>query len=138
MPRPDRDEETANLAQRLTASGDFTHASALAFLVFILLYFPCIATVAAIGSEVGWRWAVASVAYNTLLAWLAAWARLSFGHVALIWDGRIIRYGRSERRSRCCSHGGSGASSGGAGAADARRAQCALPAQSGARNDKRR
>ena len=48
--------------------------------------------------------------------------RLSFGHVALIWDGRIIRYGRSERRSRCCSHGGSGASSGGAGAADARRA----------------
>jgi len=38
-----------NLAQRLTASGDFTHASALAFLVFILLYFPCIATVAAIG-----------------------------------------------------------------------------------------
>ncbi len=39
----DRDEETANLAQRLTASGDFTHASALAFLVFILLYFPCIA-----------------------------------------------------------------------------------------------
>ena len=70
----DRDEETANLAQRLTASGDFTHASALAFLVFILLYFPCIATVAAIGSEAGWRWAVASVAYNTLLAWLAAWA----------------------------------------------------------------
>ena len=70
----DRDEETANLAQRLTASGDFTHASALAFLVFILLYFPCIATVAAIGSEAGWRWAFASVAYNTLLAWLAAWA----------------------------------------------------------------
>jgi len=70
----DGDEETANLARRLTASGDFTHASALAFLVFILLYFPCIATVAAIGSEAGWRWAVASVAYNTLLAWLAAWA----------------------------------------------------------------
>ena len=61
----DGDEETANLARRLTASGDFTHASALAFLVFILLYFP---------SEAGWRWAVASVAYNTLLAWLAAWA----------------------------------------------------------------
>ena len=40
----DGDEETANLARRLTASGDFTHASALAFLVFILLYFPCIAT----------------------------------------------------------------------------------------------
>lgn len=70
----DEDEEMANLSQRLTASGDFTHASALAFLVFILLYFPCIATVVAIGSEAGWKWAVAGVVYNTVLAWLAAWA----------------------------------------------------------------
>ena len=70
----DEDEEMANLSQRLAASGDFTHASALAFLVFILLYFPCIATVVAIGSEAGWKWAVAGVVYNTVLAWLAAWA----------------------------------------------------------------
>ena len=69
----DRDEETANLAQRLTASGDFTHASALAFLIFILLYMPCIATVAAIGAEAGWKWAAASVVYNTTLAWFVAW-----------------------------------------------------------------
>ena len=72
--RTAEEEEADSLSQRLLASGDFTTASALAFLVFILLYFPCIATVAAIGSEAGWRWAVASVAYNTLLAWLAAWA----------------------------------------------------------------
>lgn len=68
------DEEMANLSQRLAASGDFTHASALAFLVFILLYFPCIATVVAVGSEAGWKWAAAGVVYNTVLAWLAAWA----------------------------------------------------------------
>ena len=48
-------------------------ASALAFLIFILLYMPCIATVAAIGAEAGWKWAAASVVYNTTLAWFVAW-----------------------------------------------------------------
>ena len=67
------DEETASLSQRLLASGDFSTASALAFLVFILLYVPCIATVVAIGSEAGWKWAAASVVYNTAMAWLVAW-----------------------------------------------------------------
>lgn len=66
-------DETATLSRRLVASGDFTTASALAFLVFILLYFPCIATVTAIGAEAGWHWALAAVVYDTLLAWLAAW-----------------------------------------------------------------
>lgn len=68
------DEETVNLSRKLLASGDFTQASALAFLVFILLYFPCIATIAAIGAEAGWKWAVAGVAYNTVLAWVVSWA----------------------------------------------------------------
>ena len=70
---PAGDEETASLSQRLLASGDFSTASALAFLVFILLYVPCIATVVAIGSEAGWKWAAASVVYNTTMAWLVAW-----------------------------------------------------------------
>lgn len=67
------DEEVASLGARLIASGDFTRASALAFLVFILLYFPCIATIAALGAEAGWRWAAAAMLYNTLLAWVFAW-----------------------------------------------------------------
>ena len=61
------------MSQRLLASGDFSTASALAFLVFILLYVPCIATVVAIGAEAGWKWAAASVIYNTALAWFMAW-----------------------------------------------------------------
>ena len=69
---------TASLPERLTASGDFSTASALAFLVFILLYFPCIATVSAIGAEAGWKWAFASLVYNTGLAWLAAWCVYHF------------------------------------------------------------
>ncbi|HIY69254.1 MAG TPA: ferrous iron transport protein B [Candidatus Alistipes intestinigallinarum] len=67
------EEEAASLSRRLLASGDFSKASALAFLVFILLYVPCIATVVAIGSEAGWKWAVASIFYNTAVAWVVAW-----------------------------------------------------------------
>ncbi len=67
-------ETDLGLPARLAASGDFSPASALAFLVFILIYFPCIATVAAIASEIGWRWATASILYNTLLAWVMAFA----------------------------------------------------------------
>lgn len=78
----DPDDESANLSARLLASGDFTPASALAFLVFILLYFPCIATVAAIGAEAGWKWAAISLAYNSLLAWFAAWGAY---HLAMLF-----------------------------------------------------
>ena len=65
--------DNASLPARLRASGDFTTASAAAFLVFILLYFPCIATISAIGAEAGWKWAVGAAVYNTLLAWGLAW-----------------------------------------------------------------
>ncbi len=65
------DEDEATLSQKLISSGDFTKGSALAFMIFILLYVPCIATVVAIGKESGsWWWAVVSVVYSTSLAWL--------------------------------------------------------------------
>lgn len=66
------DEET--LSKTLISSGDFTQRSALSFMVFVLLYFPCIAAIAAISSEAGKRWALFSVIYNTALAWIAAFA----------------------------------------------------------------
>lgn len=51
----------------------FTAASALAFMVFVLLYFPCIATLTAITRETGsWRYMALSIIYNTGLAWLLA------------------------------------------------------------------
>jgi len=62
----------ANLRHRLAASGDFNTASAMAFLLFILIYFPCLATVVAIASELGWKWAVGSIIYSTTMAWLIA------------------------------------------------------------------
>ena len=52
---------------------DFTPASALAFLVFILLYCPCIATLTAIARETGsWKYVCFSIVYNTMLAWICA------------------------------------------------------------------
>ncbi len=65
--------EMATLSSRMIESGDFTTASALAFLVFVLLYFPCIATVIAIGTEANWKWAFGTLIYNTTLAWVVAW-----------------------------------------------------------------
>ena len=69
---PGEDEETVNLSRKLLASGDFTQASALAFLVFILLYFPCIATIAAIGAEpVEWARRPPLAVTTRWLAWAA-------------------------------------------------------------------
>ena len=73
VPEEEADEERT-LGRKLLASGDFSEAAVLGFLTFILLYIPCIATVVAIGSEAGWRWAAASVIYDTAVAWLMAWA----------------------------------------------------------------
>lgn len=75
----EEDTESGALTQKIAASGDFTPAAALAFLVFILLYFPCIATIAAIGAEAGWRWAIGGMIYNTLVAWGIAWIFYQIG-----------------------------------------------------------
>ncbi|MDE5790223.1 MAG: ferrous iron transport protein B [Muribaculaceae bacterium] len=57
----------------LTGETPFTAPSALAFMVFVLLYFPCIATLAAISRETGsWKYSLFSICYNTALAWLFA------------------------------------------------------------------
>lgn len=68
------EEETSALSGRLVASGDFNQASAFALLIFILIYFPCIATVSAIAAEAGWKWALASIVYSTSVAWVLAYA----------------------------------------------------------------
>ncbi len=50
-----------------------TPAAALAYMVFILLYFPCIATFVAIKNESGkWKWAILTAVYTIAVAWIAA------------------------------------------------------------------
>ncbi len=54
-------------------ASSITPAAALAFMVFVLLYFPCIATFVALKDESGgWKWAIISAVYTIVLAWLAA------------------------------------------------------------------
>ncbi len=50
-----------------------TLLTAISFLLFVLLYFPCIATIAAIKGETGsWKWALFAAGYTTLLAWVVS------------------------------------------------------------------
>lgn len=51
-----------------------TSVSAYAFLVFTLLYFPCVATITTIRREVNWKWATFTVVNSITVAWLCAFA----------------------------------------------------------------
>ena len=67
------------LRNRMLSDG-ITPLSAYCFLLFVLLYFPCIATIAAIRSETGsWRWAIFAATYTTLLAWVVSAAVYQIG-----------------------------------------------------------
>ena len=47
--------------------------AAYAYLLFVLLYFPCIAPLIAIKHETGrWRWAVIAGVYTTCVAWIVS------------------------------------------------------------------
>lgn len=57
-----------------TSSGGHANAAGLAFMVFVLLYTPCMATIAAEKHELGTRWALSSFFGQLIIAWLAAFA----------------------------------------------------------------
>ncbi len=67
-------DDIASLSKNIVRNSGITPASAVAFMIFILLFFPCIGTLATIRSETGsrgWMWFTAI--YNTAVAWLLAW-----------------------------------------------------------------
>lgn len=67
-------EESENSALAITLKKNevFTPATAFGFMMFVLLYFPCIATIATLRREIGRGWAAFSVVNSILLAWLVA------------------------------------------------------------------
>ncbi len=80
------DDNIESLSEKLSSedpvSGkpDFTPLVAFSFMVFVLLYFPCIASVIAISGETGsWRWGLFSIVYNTALAWITAFVVYQVG-----------------------------------------------------------
>jgi ferrous iron transport protein B len=87
----DADENSAGLRDKIrqqeyppgAASGEkvFTPLVAYSFMIFVLLYFPCIAVIAAIRKEGGWRWALFSMGYNTGVAWLLSFLIYQLGRV---------------------------------------------------------
>jgi ferrous iron transport protein B len=66
------EKEAENTALSIALREHFTPPSAVALLVFVLLYVPCIATLGAIKHEFGMSWAVTSAVYQTAVAWVAA------------------------------------------------------------------
>jgi ferrous iron transport protein B len=70
MPADEAEPEDTQLSAAL--QGAFTPLAAVGFLVFVLIYTPCVATLSAIRSEFGWRWAALSAAYQFGVAWLLA------------------------------------------------------------------
>lgn len=65
------DDLSEDTALQAALVQDVSPAAALAFIVFILLYFPCVATFVAVKNETGrWRWAIAVCAYTMLVAWV--------------------------------------------------------------------
>ena len=64
------DELSPSVSERI--AGSMSTPTAVAFLIFALLYLPCVATIMAIGSELNWRWAVGSAIYNSAIAWVMA------------------------------------------------------------------
>ena len=72
------DVENVNLSERIP----ITPLVAYCYMLFVLIYFPCIATLAAIRQESGsWKWAVFAAVYTTALAWLVSFAVYQIGRL---------------------------------------------------------
>jgi len=61
----------------------FTPLVSFGFMLFILIYFPCVAVIAAIKKESSWGWAVFTMVYTTAIAWLVAFATYQIGSLFL-------------------------------------------------------
>ncbi|MFS2454533.1 ferrous iron transport protein B [Parabacteroides distasonis] len=86
----DGTDQSGPLAERLKTAADssgnriFTPLVALSLLFFMLLYFPCIATVIAISREAhSWKWGLFAVVYTCALAWIVSFAIYQGGNLIL-------------------------------------------------------
>ena len=76
----DAEADAVSLGERIP----ITPLVAFGYMVFVLIYFPCIATLAAIKGESGsWKWAVFAGLYTTALAWLMSFAIYQIGGLFL-------------------------------------------------------
>ena len=66
-----------------TALLAFTPVTAYAFMTFVLLYFPCVATITTLGKELGAKWAWFSLAQSMVLAWVVSFCINQLGSLLL-------------------------------------------------------
>ena len=59
----------------------FTPLTAYAFMVFVLLYFPCVATITTLRKEIGAKWAWFSVVHSFVLAWVVSFMIYQVGNL---------------------------------------------------------
>jgi len=57
----------------------FTPLVAFGFMLFVLIYFPCVAVIAAIKKESNWKWALFTMVYTTVIAWIVAFLTYQIG-----------------------------------------------------------
>ncbi|MGM9768222.1 MAG: ferrous iron transport protein B [Candidatus Cryptobacteroides sp.] len=76
------DDGEGNLATVLREEKIFTPANSWAFMLFVLLYFPCVATVSTLRKEIGAKWAGFVVVHSLILAWIVAF--LAYRIIGLI------------------------------------------------------
>jgi len=80
----------SDAAMAATLQSVFTPVAALAFLVFVLLYMPCVAAFSAMRRELhSTKWAVGAVAFQTGVAWLASLCVYQFGTLAVNLIGLV-------------------------------------------------
>ncbi|WP_288318414.1 ferrous iron transport protein B [Xylanibacter caecicola] len=76
-------EKYSGLYHKMSVNG-ITPLIAFCYLLFVLIYFPCIATITAIKSETGsWRWALFAAIYTTVLAWMISAAVYQVGRLVI-------------------------------------------------------
>ena len=76
----DADADVVSLAERIP----IIPLAAFSYMLFVLIYFPCIATLVAIKQESGsWKWAIFTAGYTTALAWLVSFAVYQIGGMFL-------------------------------------------------------
>ena len=61
----------------------FTPLIAFGFMLFVLIYFPCVAVIAAIKKESSLKWALFTMVYTTLIAWVVAFLTYQIGSLIL-------------------------------------------------------
>jgi len=79
---PEEEYFQQNFAERVREQSGFTPLTAYVLMLFILVYIPCLSTVAVVYRETnGWRWPLFLIGYTSILAWI-----ISF----LVYRGGLI------------------------------------------------